>query len=45
MYTRRIKVTWDNIDKIREYFDDHLVSLTLLLELEDIKKYAPKIGN
>lgn len=42
MYTRRIKVTADNIDKIRAYLDDHLVSLTLLLELEDIKKYTPK---
>lgn len=42
METRRLKVTKDNINKIRKDLDFHLVSLTLTKEREHLKKYAPK---
>ena len=40
MKAKRIKVTKDNVGKIRESLN--FVSLTLSLEREYIKKYAPK---
>ncbi len=45
MNVKRIKVTKDNIDEIRKELDYHLISLTLALECEHLKKHAPEIAN
>ncbi len=41
MYAR-IRVTKDNVDKIRKSLNCDFVSLTLTLERESIKKHAPR---
>lgn len=45
MNAKKVKATQSSIDEIRKELDSHLVSLTLALEHEHLKKYAPKTSN
>ena len=39
---KRVRVTADNVNRIRKSLDCDFVSLTLTLVRENIKKHAPK---